>query len=138
MSSREPGRPQPIPVRPQVPETADGVLQRKCGCGGGAASALTGDCEDCQKKQLQRRASGRGPADAPPIVDEVLASSGQPLDPASRADMEARFGHDFSGVRIHTDARANESADAVSALAYTVGSHVVFGASRFMPGTPYQ
>jgi hypothetical protein len=136
MSSRETEQSPQLPVRTNVPEPQGGVLQRKCGCGGGgAASALTGECDDCQKKQLQRRASGRGPADAPPIVDEVLASAGQPLDPASRADMEARFGSDFSSVRIHTDARAAESAEAVSAHAYTVGSHVAFGAGRFTPGT---
>jgi hypothetical protein len=43
---------------------------------------------------------------------------------------------DFSRVRIHTDARAAESARSLGALAYTVGDHVVFGAGRFAPGTP--
>jgi hypothetical protein len=63
---------------------------------------------------------------APPIVHEVLRSSGQPLDARTRAFMEPRFGHDFSKVRVHTDARAAESAHAVSAHAYTVGNHIVF------------
>jgi hypothetical protein len=49
--------------------------------------------------------------------------------------MEARFGHDFSQVRVHTDARAGESARAVDAAAYTVGSSVVFGSNRYAPGT---
>ena len=40
--------------------------------------------------------------------------------------MEPRFGHDFSQVRVHTDAKAAESAQAVNARAYAVGSHVVF------------
>jgi hypothetical protein len=47
--------------------------------------------------------------------------------------MEARFGHDFSGVRVHTDALAARSAGAVSAHAYTVGSHVVFASGRYAP-----
>lgn len=71
----------------------------------------------------------RPPAHAggPPIVDDVLRSPGRPLDRAARAFMEPRFGHDFSHVRIHADDRAAESASAVNARAYTVGSHIVFG-----------
>jgi hypothetical protein len=49
--------------------------------------------------------------------------------------MEPRFGHDFGHVRVHTDARAAESALAVNALAYTVGRNVVFGAGRYSPGS---
>jgi len=49
--------------------------------------------------------------------------------------MEPRFGHDFSHVRVHTDAKAAESAHAVNALAYTVGRDAVFGAGQFAPGT---
>ncbi len=40
----------------------------------------------------------------------------------------SRFGHDFANVRVHADAAAAESARSVHALAYTVGSDVVFGA----------
>ncbi len=40
-------------------------------------------------------------------------------------DMEQRFGHDFWKVRVHTDAQAAESAQAIDA--YTVGSSVVLG-----------
>jgi hypothetical protein len=49
--------------------------------------------------------------------------------------MEPRFDHDFSRVRVHTDAHAAESARAVSALAYTVGNNVVFGANQYTPAT---
>jgi GH24 family phage-related lysozyme (muramidase) len=49
--------------------------------------------------------------------------------------MESRFGHDFSRVRVHTDARAAQSARAVDALAYTVGRDVVFAAGQYAPGT---
>jgi hypothetical protein len=50
--------------------------------------------------------------------------------------MESRFGADFSGVRVHDDARAAESARAVDAHAYAVGRDVVFAAGRYAPGTP--
>ena len=73
---------------------------------------------------------------APPVVHDVLASSGRPLDSHARAFMEARLGHDFSRVRVHTDARASESAYSVDALAYTVGQNIVFRANRFAPSTP--
>ncbi len=49
--------------------------------------------------------------------------------------MEPRFGHDFSQVRVHADSRAAASAQAVGALAYTVGQNVVFGAGQYEPGT---
>jgi hypothetical protein len=49
--------------------------------------------------------------------------------------MEPRFGYDFSQVRIHGDAKANASARAVNAIAYTVGSDVVFAQGQFNPGT---
>jgi hypothetical protein len=111
-----------------------GPLQRKCACGGSSGS--TGACAECRKEKLQRRAAGQdGSSAAPAIVNDVLRSPGQPLDAATRAFMEPRFGHDFSRVRVHADAKAAESALAVNALAYTVGRDVVFGAGRYAPGT---
>jgi hypothetical protein len=38
-------------------------------------------------------------------------------------------------VRVHTDAKAAESAQAVNALAYTVGHNVVFGLGQYAPHT---
>jgi len=70
-----------------------------------------------------------------PIMHEVLQSPGQPLDLSTRNFMEPRFGQDFSNVRLHTDARAAESARAMKAEAYTVGRNVVFGAGRHAPET---
>ena len=71
----------------------------------------------------------------PAIVREVLRSLGEPLDAATRTFMESRFGHDFSSVRAHTDAKAAESARAVNARAYTVGKDIVFGAGQYAPTT---
>ena len=72
---------------------------------------------------------------APPIVHEVLGSPGQPLDPAARAFMEQRFGRDFSRVRVHDDGKADDSARAIQALAYTSGDHIAFQAGHYAPGT---
>jgi len=77
-----------------------------------------------------------GQVDAvPDTVNQALAAHGRPLEPALRQDMEHRFGHDFSQVKIHADGAAGQSARAVNAQAYTVGSDIVFGAGRFAPAT---
>lgn len=120
----------------RMPPTRSRLLQRSCACGGSSGS---GDkCEECLQKEtgLQRLAAAPARSNvAPPIVHDVLRSPGQPLDTATRQFMEPRFGHDFGRVRIHADAKAAESAKAVVAHAYTVGSDVVFGQSRYAPGT---
>lgn len=82
------------------------------------------------------RASGSEDGTAPAVVHEVLRSgTGQPLNAATRAFMEPRFGHDFSPVRVHADATATRSAREVGANAYTVGRQVVFGARQYAPHT---
>ncbi|HEY0728318.1 MAG TPA: DUF4157 domain-containing protein, partial [Pyrinomonadaceae bacterium] len=72
---------------------------------------------------------------APDSVNQVLSSSGSQLDSSVRHDMEARFGHDFSRVRVHSGAAAEQSARDVNAEAYTVGNNIVFGAGKFAPST---
>src|SRR5262249_19154890 len=64
---------------------------------------------------------------APASVLRALASPGNPLEPGLRHGMESRFGYDFSGVRVHSGALAEQSAQDVSADAYTVGHDIVFG-----------
>jgi hypothetical protein len=127
---RMPPLPAPAPARPAP---APPVL-RRCGCGAGAGPA--GECEACRKKRqtLQRSAAAPAPATAPPLVHDVLASPGRPLDAGTRAYMEPRFGHSFAHVRVHDDARAAASARAVNARAYTVGADVVFGRGEYRPG----
>lgn len=173
-----------------------GILQRKCACG---THTVAGDkCDECANKKgvLQRKSPNASEQlEAPPIVHEVLNSSGQPLDKSTRAFFEPRFAHNFSTVpvsfassrlsqssltigepadvyeqeadriadsimlkenpenktlsmneqqggkfdlsrvRVHTDARAAESAHKINALAYTLGNNIVFGAGQFAPST---
>ena len=72
---------------------------------------------------------------APASVDRVLASSGRPLEPALRQDMEKRFGHDFSRVRVHFGAAPEKSAQEVNANAYTAGHNIVFASGQYAPGS---
>lgn len=93
-------------------------------------------CEEETAQTLQTKQAGVpevADGKAPAIVHEVLHSPGQPLDVGTRSFMEGRFGHDFQHVRVHSDPRAAESAAAVGALAYTVGSDVIFGAGQYAP-----
>ena len=110
------------------------------------ALTLTGETqekpkeEETRKKEdeppVQRKAAARGgPSTVPPIVGEVLRTSGQPLDAGTRARMESRLGVDLSRVRIHADAQAARSAEAVDARAYTVGDDVVFASGEYSPRT---
>lgn len=109
-------------------------LRRKCNCFG--SSSFSGLCEECSRKKLSVRSKAVGeaaPFSVPPVVREVLNSPGQPLDPQTLALMESRFGHDFSRVRVHAEASAAESAQAINALAYTVGSRIVFAGGKYAP-----
>jgi hypothetical protein len=122
----------PAPTR-NISSAPRQILQRKCAC-----ATANAECETCQKKEreqmLQKSASGPGRASvAPPVVGHVLNSPGRPLEPATRSFMEPRFGRDFSGVRIHNDSQAAESAHAVDAHAYTVGQHIVFDHGKYDP-----
>lgn len=72
---------------------------------------------------------------APNIVHRALASSGRPLDATTRAYFEPRFGHDFSGVRVHQEADAAASATAIGARAYTSGRNIVFANQEYAPAS---
>ncbi|MCA1634196.1 MAG: DUF4157 domain-containing protein [Acidobacteria bacterium] len=125
-----------------------GALQRECACGGSCSACSAAHDEEQHHKDEQRRldeaaeghnaqAAPASPAVAPPIIHEVLRSAGEPLGESVRADMEQSFGVDFGNVRVHTGSRAAESANAVGALAYTVGQDVVFANGQYAPETQH-
>lgn len=112
------------------------LLQRTCACGRHIMAG--GECSTCRNEQTSLQRSTLSNAQvgaAPPLVHQVLRSPGQPLDATTRGLAEARFGHDFSRVRIHSDARAAASAEMVQALGYTVGQHIILGARMPSLGT---
>jgi len=109
---------------------------RRCACGGlVGADGLCSQCRAKRRSALRRSPAGRAPGIAPPIVHDVLRSPGRPLDASARRAAEGRLGHDFGRVRVHTDARAAESAAAVGAAAYAVGDAIVFGRGAYAPAT---
>ena len=103
-----------------------------CTCGGDCSGRQCGsDHEQLQMKPASTVSSGQ--VHASQSVHHLPNSPGEPLDASTRGFMESRFGHDFSQVRVHTDARAADSAKAIRARAYTAGYDVFFAASQFSP-----
>jgi hypothetical protein len=83
---------------------------------------------------IRRRPAAAGASASPTsAVEQVLHSSGAPLTPAVRSEMETRIGHDFSAVRVHTDERAQRSAAELNAEAFTVGHDIAFAQGRYAP-----
>jgi Domain of unknown function (DUF4157) len=107
---------------------------------GAAPMRLSRKCAACEQEDeqlLRKRSDVTEPvaAEAPSLVHDVLHSPGQPLDPATRAYFEPRFGHDLSSVRVHADEKAAQSAYSIHAHAYTAGHDIVFGEGKFAPAT---
>ena len=71
----------------------------------------------------------------PKHVQRMLQLPGRPLQDNIRVPLERFFGRDFRHVRIHDDDRANRSARAMSAAAYTAGAHIVFAQGHYKPDT---
>ncbi len=90
------------------------------------SSALAMGESAVQQATRAARTRAEGPAVPQP-------AAGAPLPPPLLRFFEQRFGRDFSGVRVHTDAEADREARAVDARAFTTGSDVVFGAGEFQP-----
>jgi len=113
------------PLEREAEQVADQVMSASTSKVSGASASI---------QRYKRQPSGRS-EDVPASVDKVLGSSGRPLDAPVRKDMESRFGHDFSQVRVHLGSLAEQSARDVNAHAYTVGHDIVFSDGQFKPGT---
>ena len=86
--------------------------------------------------QTMRHAHDGGVDWSSPALRRLSApSAGNPLPSSERSKFEAAFGHDFSGVRIHTDSHAAQAAEALNAHAFAIGSHIYFGQGTFAPGS---
>jgi hypothetical protein len=95
------------------------------------------DEEEQKKMMIHRKTLG----DSNPlyfsknVIDDSLKKPGSSLDSITRDFMESRFGYDFSQVRIHNDVDDARSAHEINALAYTVGTHIVFGQGQYSTET---
>ncbi len=115
--------------------SAPHMQRRPGGCGGGSSPIQcrqTGQ-DDAHLNTKPSETNPALPTEVPPSVRRILRSDGQPLDGASKAFFEPRFGHDFSSVRVHTGQEAATAAADVSSQAFTLGRHIVFGDGEFAP-----
>lgn len=117
------------------------------------ASGIQRMCAECATEEEERTSARltaeeeeplqakEEPGAIPAVTPETQAAidamrgGGAPLDQETRAFMEPRFGHDFSQVRIHTDARAATVARSLDALAFTVGNDIAFAPGQYQPGS---
>lgn len=84
------------------------------------------------------RAAAEGDGSSLDAVEHGIGAargSGNGMDHGTRAQMERAFGADFSGVRIHVDARADDMSQAIGARAFATGKDVFFRQGEYNPGS---
>lgn len=86
------------------------------------------DEEEKEEILSPKQGSGQTPDPLTDVESRIDArrGRGQPLSEAGRDFFEPRFGHDFSGVRVHADAEANTLTRALNARAFTTGKDIFF------------
>lgn len=91
-----------------------------------------------QRLLAQRSASGAGGEVAPGVGGAIQRArgGGRGLDAGVRGAMEAAFGTDFGGVRVHTGPRADTLNRALHARAFTTGSDIFFRGGEYAPSSP--
>src|SRR5260370_3425656 len=132
---------------PEVPRIANGSdfsqIAVSSAASPGLALGAVGDGREREADRMASRALG-GPVPAPqggsdelsglpvpPVVQEALRDGPRPLDAATRAVLESRFGRNLSQVRVHAGDLAPRPASAVGAQAYTGGHPVGLRAAHY-------
>ena len=125
------------PLEREADATSERVMREP----GGQCTSCAAEREEWDKDVSVHRASETSTSGAITLGAGAAARverttrRGEPLPAPVRAEMEGRFGVDFSAVRIHRDSEAAESAHAIGARAYTLGNHIAFASGQWMPGT---
>lgn len=91
--------------------------------------------EELQTKPLLQRKPITGDA-APDLESEIhrVKGKGQSLDTGLQRAMGEAMGADFSGVKVHTDARSDQMNQSIQAKAFTTGKDVFFKQGAYQPG----
>ncbi len=90
------------------------------------------------EKQIRTRLNnGNAPAVTSALGNDIkpLQGGGYPLPRHVRSFFEPRFGQDFSGIRFHTDKRADNLARRINSRAFTLGKDVMFGDGQYQPNS---
>jgi hypothetical protein len=104
------------------------------------AKRLPGDVQRSAEDEAVQASSPAGAEGGPIGGDlersiESARSGGSALDAGVRAQMEPAMGADFSGVRVHADARAHGLNAALQARAFTTGQDIFFGRGEYTPAS---
>ncbi|MFB2881324.1 DUF4157 domain-containing protein [Floridanema aerugineum] len=94
--------------------------------------------EDIQAKLIQKQGDAIGGGEASTDLDTAINSArggGQPLEAGLQRSMGQAMGADFSGVKVHTDAQADQLNRSVQARAFTTGQDVFFRQGEYNPGS---
>jgi site-specific DNA-adenine methylase len=99
----------------------------------------TPEDEELQMKpMLQMRGNARTGGQASPDLESAINQArggGQSLDDGLQRSMGQAMGADFSGVRVHTDDRADQLNRSIQAKAFTTGQDVFFRQGTYQPGS---
>jgi hypothetical protein len=93
--------------------------------------------EELTPVQRQSDAGDGAGLQVAPEIEQRIAhpGGGQPLPETVRQSLEPRFGADFSGVRVHTDAAADQLNHSLQAQAFTAGQNIFFRRGGYAPGS---
>jgi len=112
-------------------------VQQKCAsCEGEEKSVQKMEAQPESEAEVQTKSDSASNSGAD--VESSLKSSkgkGSAMDDNTRSSMESGFGADFSGVRIHTDSKAEKMNQDLGAKAFTNGSDVYFNKGQYNPST---
>jgi outer membrane protein OmpA-like peptidoglycan-associated protein len=118
----------------EADEVADRVMRMP---DSGSVQRMCDECEEEAQAVIQTKPANSAAVPAALGSGDLggLRGGGQPLPMAARSFFENRMAHDFAGVRVHADARADELSRSVSARAFTHGNHIVFRTGEYSPDT---
>jgi len=96
------------------------------------------DDEEAQAKEEEEvQKKSNGPQNNANGIEKKLrnGSGGQKMDAGTKAEMEQGFGADFSHVRIHNDAEAQNMSKDIGAQAFTHGNDIYFSDGKYDPNS---
>lgn len=118
------------------------IAQRQDGPGEEDDTSLQLQTDGVGPEEDDEAAVQLSPDESQPATDadigaQIQASTGHgsPLDTQTQRQLESGLGTDLSGVRVHTDSRADQLSRAVNAVAFTSGSDIYFRQGAYSPGS---
>jgi Domain of unknown function (DUF4157) len=93
---------------------------------------------ELQMRPMLLRMKAMGSREASPNLESAISRAkggGQSLDAGLQKSMGQAMGANFSGVRVHTDAQADQLNRSIQAKAFTTGQNVFFRQGAYNPGS---